>query len=90
MPVLGQPSCNQYSEVARLTYSELSVISSSFRKIVHHDTLPSSTTFLISPRISKSKIYFLFLQDAFELLFQDINPILDVFEVLATRENDLS
>jgi len=30
------------------------------------------------------------LQDACELLFQDIKPLLDVFEVLATRENDLS
>jgi hypothetical protein len=30
------------------------------------------------------------LQDACELLFQDIKPLLDVFEILATRENDLS
>jgi hypothetical protein len=31
-----------------------------------------------------------FLQDVFELLFEDVKPFLDVFEVLATRENDLS
>ena len=35
------------------------------------------------------KIFFL-LQDVFELLFEDVKPFLDVFEVLATRENDLS
>ena len=31
-----------------------------------------------------------FSQDVFELLFEDVKPFLDVFEVLATRENDLS
>ena len=37
----------------------------------------------------KQKNIFL-LQDVFELLFEDVKPLPDVFEVLATRENDLS
>ena len=41
-------------------------------------------------RINKAKKYFLFLQDARELLFENIKPLLDILEVLATRENDLS
>jgi len=41
-------------------------------------------------RINKAKKYFLFLEDARELLFENIKPLLDVLEVLATRENDLS
>jgi len=30
------------------------------------------------------------LQDAFEFLFEDVNTLLNVFNVLATRQNDLS
>jgi hypothetical protein len=41
-------------------------------------------------RINKARKYFLFLQDARELLFEDIKPLLDIFEIPATRENDLS
>ena len=38
----------------------------------------------------KAKKIFFPLQNAFELLFEDVKPLLDVFEVLATGENDLS
>ena len=39
---------------------------------------------------TKPKKIFSLLQDAFEFLFEDVKPLLDVFNVLATRENDLS
>jgi hypothetical protein len=41
-------------------------------------------------RINNAKKIFFRLPDAFELLFEDVNPLPDVFKVPATRENDLS
>ncbi|GEM_PF-2708687 len=41
-------------------------------------------------RINNLKKIFSRLQDAFELLFEDFKSLPDVFEVPATRENDLS
>jgi len=40
--------------------------------------------------LKKSKKICFLLQDVFELLFEDVKPLPDVFEVPATRENDLS
>jgi len=39
---------------------------------------------------SRQRTRISFLRDAFELLFEDCKPLLDVFKVLGTRENDLS
>jgi len=48
------------------------------------------TTTLIFAASTKPKNIFSFLEDARELLFENIKPLFDILEVLATRENDLS
>jgi hypothetical protein len=51
-------------------------------------TAYDTTIFDLSANFKKNILFF--LKDACELLFQDIKSLLDAFQVLATRENDLS